>query len=63
MRIRDSVLSVDARSDSSAGLLLRYQDADNYVAVIYCARDKVLYLSTRKRGVDTGRMGVMPVMR
>jgi len=62
MHMRDGVLAVDARSDSSAGLLLRYQDPDNYVAVIYSPRDKVLYLLTRARGVESKRLGAVPVV-
>jgi Protein of unknown function (DUF4038)/Domain of unknown function (DUF5060) len=59
--LRDGVLAVDARSDASAGLLLRFEDADNYAAAIFSAKEKVLYWVVRTKGVNSGRLGVVPV--
>jgi hypothetical protein len=48
----DSVVSVDAHSDADAGLVLRFHDADNYLAAVYSAKDKEIYLLDRTKGVD-----------
>jgi len=61
VNMRDSVVSVDALSTASAAILLRYVDADNYVAAVYSAADKLIYLMTRSHGVDGGKLGVTPV--
>ena len=52
IRTRDSVVSVGALSRSSAGVILRYQNPDNYVAAVYSANDRLLYWMTRIQGVD-----------
>jgi hypothetical protein len=57
----DLVVAVSARGNSDAGLVLRYHDADNYVAAIYSGRDKAIYLLNRTKGVDGPRLGVTPV--
>jgi hypothetical protein len=46
------VAAVDAHSDSEAGLVLRFHDADNYLAAIYSSKEKAIYLLDRKVGVD-----------
>jgi len=55
-------VAVDAHSDASAGLLLRYQDADNYVAAVFSAKEKALYWMARVNGVDGGPLGAVPVV-
>lgn len=45
------VVAIDARADADAGLILRYQDVGNYVAAVYSATDKAIYLLERKAGV------------
>jgi hypothetical protein len=58
---RDVVVGVDARSDASAGLVLRFEDSSNYVAAIFSAKEKVLYWMVRAKGINGGRLGVTPV--
>jgi hypothetical protein len=52
---------VQARADAEAGLVLRYQDADNYVAAVYSPQDRSLYLVTRRHGVNSEPIGRIPV--
>jgi hypothetical protein len=58
---RDVVASVDALGRSDAGLVLRYRDAANFVAAIYSAKKKEIYLVDRKDGSDGDLLGVTPV--
>ena len=60
IKTQNCVVAVDAHSNASAGLLLRYQDADNYVAAIYSAKEKTLYLMTRINAVNSGKLGAVP---
>jgi len=46
----NGVASVDVRSDADASLLLRYQNADNYLAAVYSPADRTVYLTERKNG-------------
>ncbi|MGB8115172.1 MAG: DUF4038 domain-containing protein, partial [Candidatus Sulfotelmatobacter sp.] len=46
------ITSVDAGSDANAGLILRYHDRDNYLAAMYSAHEKVIYLLDRRKGAD-----------
>ena len=55
--LRDVVVSVDANGASSAALMLRYRDPNNYVAAVYSAAEKSLYLVTRSEGKDSSRLG------
>jgi hypothetical protein len=55
--LADAVVSVDALSTAQAGLVLRCQDAENYVAVLYSPEDKSLYLIDRREGSDGQRLG------
>jgi hypothetical protein len=61
LKMRDGVLAVGARGASSAGVLMRYQDADNYVAAVYSAQDKLLYWITRIKGVNSDKLGATPI--
>lgn len=54
-------VSVSAQSDADAGILLRYQDADNYLAAMYSARDKSIYLIDRRNGKDGKQLAATPV--
>jgi hypothetical protein len=51
------VVSVDAHSNAKAGLLVRYRNADNFVAAIYSAKDRSIYLSIRTDGKDSDKLG------
>jgi hypothetical protein len=53
----DSVVSVSALSSLSAGLTLRFRDADNYIAIHYSSKDKLLYLVSREKGVEGRLLG------
>jgi len=57
----DVVIAVDAHSNVDAGLVLRYQDRNNYVAGLYSASDKAIYLVERKDGVTGRPLGHTPV--
>lgn len=61
IKTQDCVVGVDVLSNSFAGLLLRYKDADNYVAAVLSAREKTLYIMNRVNGVSSGRLGAVPV--
>jgi hypothetical protein len=58
---QDLVASVDGHSDAGAGLILRFHDADNYLAAVYAPTAKAVYLLDRKNGVDGDPLGSMPV--
>lgn len=58
---RNGVAAAEARSDSDAGIVLRYQDADDYVAAVYSVEDRALYLLNRKQGVNSEALGKTPV--
>jgi hypothetical protein len=57
----DVVAGVGGHSDANAGLVLRYHDADNYVAAVYSPQDKAVYVVDRKKGVDGPPLGSTPV--
>jgi Protein of unknown function (DUF4038)/Domain of unknown function (DUF5060) len=58
---QNSVAAVDARGNSSAGLVLRFHDADNYLAAVYSAKDKTIYLLDRQKGKDGKPLYSTPV--
>ena len=58
---KDLVASVAGHSDANAGLILRYHDADNYLAAVYSPSAKAVYLVDRVKGMDGGLLGSMPV--
>jgi hypothetical protein len=58
---KDLQASVELQSDQTAALLLRYHDADNYLAAVYSPADKAVYLLEREKGEDGRPLGSMPV--
>jgi hypothetical protein len=58
---KNLVAAVDARSGANAALILRYHDANNYVAAVYSAKEKAIFLLDRKNGVDGISLGKTPV--
>lgn len=60
-RQTNAVISVAARGDSDAGVVLRYRNADNYLFAGYSARQKTLQLVVRRDGKDGEPMGVTDV--
>lgn len=61
VRETELVAAVDARSNAEAGLVLRFQDAGNYLAAVYSSKEKAIYLLDRKKGVDGRPLGRTPV--
>ena len=57
----NAVASVDVSSDAGAGLLLRYRDADNYIAAMYSPEAQALYLLDRHKGTDGRLLGNTPL--
>jgi hypothetical protein len=57
----DFVAAVEGRSDSEAGLVLRYHDPDNYLAAVYSPKEKAIYLVERNKGVDGPPLGNTPI--
>ena len=57
----NATVSVAALSAAGAGLILRYQDSNNYVAAVYSPADKSLYLLDRRKGSDGHRLGKTPI--
>lgn len=57
----DAVVAVEAQSNAVAGMVLRYADAGNYVAVVYDPQGAALYLLDRKQGADGELLGRTPV--
>jgi hypothetical protein len=55
------VAAVDAQGNGNAGLVLRFHDADNYLAAVYSAKEKVIYLLDRNKGVDGRPLRSTPV--
>jgi len=53
--------AVDAHSDADAGLILRFHDADNYLAAVYSFKEKAIYLLDRTKGLDGSPLGSTPV--
>jgi hypothetical protein len=58
---QDLVAAVDGKSDASAGLVLRYHDAANYLAAVYSPTTKSVYLVDREKGADGSPLGSTPV--
>ena len=58
VRETDLVVAVDARADAGAGLILRYQDDDNYVAAVYCASQRNIQIIERKNAVAGRPLGI-----
>jgi hypothetical protein len=61
---QDEIAAIDTHSNTSAEpnseLVLRYHDADNYVAAVYSPEAKAIYLLDRAKGKDGNPLGSMP---
>ena len=57
----DMMASADANSDSEAGIILRFHDADNYLVALYSPSLKAIFLHDRKGGHYGEPLGKMPV--
>jgi hypothetical protein len=55
------VASVNAHANANAGLLLRFHDPDNYLAALYSANDKTIYLFDRQKGQDGKTIRKVPI--
>jgi uncharacterized protein DUF4038/uncharacterized protein DUF5060 len=55
------VAAVDGRSDSSAALVFRYRSVNDYIAATYSPSERSLYLVFRSNGVNSKKLGVVPV--
>ncbi|MBI4165926.1 MAG: DUF4038 domain-containing protein, partial [Acidobacteria bacterium] len=51
------VAAVDVRGDRNAALVLRFHDAENYLAAVYLAKGKTIYLLDRKKGMNSRPLG------
>ena len=58
---KDLMASVDARSDAEAGIILRFQDPDNYLVALYTPLLKKIYLHDRKDGKWGDSLGEVDV--
>jgi hypothetical protein len=56
VRETNLVAAVDAHASANAGLVLRFQDPDNYLAAVYSPKERAIYLEERKRGVASRRL-------
>jgi len=56
----DSVVAVDAKSDSQAAVLLRFQDAANYLRAVYSPQKQGIFLIWRVDGHDEPLAGFTP---
>lgn len=52
---------VRGKTTEDMGLVLRYQDSNNYVAGLYSATQKAIYLLDRENGLDGPRLAYTPV--
>ena len=57
----DMMASADANSDSEAGIILRFHDADNYLIALYSPSLKAIFLHDIKGGHYGEPLGKMPV--
>ena len=55
------VAGVSIHADSNAGLLLRFHDPGSYLAAVYSAKDKRIYLVDEVKGVKGNLLGSTPV--
>jgi hypothetical protein len=60
---RNAVATVGATSSAQVGLILRFQDLDNYVAAIYSPEAKRLFVIERRKGVSSHPLGRTPVSK
>ena len=60
-KVSDAMVSVDAKSDAEAGIVLRYHNLDNYLVALYSPLFKCIYLQDRRHGqygLPLGRINV-----
>ena len=57
----DVMASVNTGSNNIAGVVLRYQDADNYVLAIYSPKVKGIWIHDRQKGLYGSRLGFKAV--
>lgn len=57
----NAVASVDASVESTAGVVLRFQDRDNYVSAVYSGSEREIYLIARRNGKSGEPLGRTPV--
>ena len=57
----DVLVSVEARSDSEAGILLRFHDANNSLVAVYSAALKGMWILDRQNGEYGQRLGLTEV--
>lgn len=58
----DLAVAVDAQGDSNAGIVLRFQDSENYLSAVYSAREESLYLLEHRTGKTSFvRLGATPI--
>ncbi|MEI7901903.1 MAG: DUF4038 domain-containing protein [bacterium] len=53
--------SVEANSDAEAGIILRFQDPDNYLVALYSPESKSIYVHDRKNGSWGDQLGSVAV--
>lgn len=57
----DTLVRVEARSDSDAGILLRFHDPDNSLVAVYSPTAKGIWIHDREKGKYGPRLGFMDV--
>jgi hypothetical protein len=55
------MVSVDARSDAEAGVILRFHDFDHYLVALYTPRLKAIYIHDRRNGTWGEPLGQIAV--
>jgi len=58
---KDIVVAVDAHAGAGAGVVLRYQNAENYVAALYSAKERSLSIYMRSQGVNARALGTVSI--
>lgn len=57
----DAMASVEAQPTADVGLVLRFHGEGDYIAAVYSAQEKVIYVLDRAKGTDGKRLGSVPV--
>lgn len=57
----NAVAAVDGQRDADAGLVLRFHDADNYVAAVYSSSERAIYLLDLSKSAARTRLRMTPV--
>ena len=58
---KDLMVSADAKSDTEAGIILRFHDADNYIVALYSPLLKSIFIHDRKNGAWGAALGKVDV--